>query len=77
MTIFGDEPDIIKSMLELFQTTTADLLVKLRLAINTRDASAIGALAHEIKGLSSIGIQSLALIAARLKQARPARVGAP
>ncbi|MDD2925116.1 PAS domain S-box protein [Rhodoferax sp.] len=65
---FGDEPQIIKGMLELFQTTTSDLLVKLRSAIDTRDSNAICALAHEIKGSSSnIGIQSLALIASQLE----------
>jgi CheY-like chemotaxis protein/HPt (histidine-containing phosphotransfer) domain-containing protein len=67
---FGDDPEIIASLLTLFQTTTVGLLEKLQLAIEQQDQNAVMALSHEAKGSSgNLGIERMAHIAAQLEDA--------
>jgi PAS domain S-box-containing protein len=67
---FGDDPELIASLLELFQSTTVGLLEKLQLAIEQQDQNAVMALSHEAKGSSgNLGIERMAHIAAQLEDA--------
>jgi HPt (histidine-containing phosphotransfer) domain-containing protein len=65
---FGDEPATITKLLSLFQSTGQTLIVKLGESIAQHNASAVVAIAHEIKGsCGNIGIEHMAHIASQLE----------
>jgi CheY-like chemotaxis protein len=66
---FGDDPDLIQSLFDLYVSTTVTLLEKLRAAIANRDAEAVTALSHEAKGSGvNLGIERMAQIAAQMEE---------
>jgi two-component system sensor histidine kinase/response regulator len=65
---FGDDPDLIQSLFDLYLSTTVTLLEKLRIAIENRDVVAVTALSHEAKGSGvNLGIERMAQIAAQME----------
>jgi two-component system sensor histidine kinase/response regulator len=65
---FGDDPDLIQSLFDLYLTTTVTLLEKLRVAIANCDVAAVTAFAHEAKGSGvNLGIERMAQIAAQME----------
>jgi CheY-like chemotaxis protein len=65
---FGDDPDLIQSLFDLYVSTTVTLLEKLRVAIGNRDVEAVTALSHEAKGSGvNLGIERMAQIAAHME----------
>ena len=68
--LFGDDPQLIGEILEMFRASTATLLGKLHLACAQHDAVAARALAHEAKGAcSNLGMTAMAEHATRLEKA--------
>jgi CheY-like chemotaxis protein len=66
---FGDDPDLIQSLFDLYVSTTVTLLEKLRAAIASRDPEAVTALSHEAKGSGvNLGIERMAQIAAQMEE---------
>ena len=67
---FGDDPQVLAQLLELFQTSTFSLLEKLHAAVALQDETSVLALSHEAKGsCGNLGIESMAQIATRLEGA--------
>ncbi|MBS4097188.1 MAG: PAS domain S-box protein [Sulfuricella sp.] len=67
---FGDDPQLIGELLEVFRSSTGTLLDKLHAAVERHDATAAKALAHEAKGsCSNLGIDTMAEAAATLERA--------
>jgi polar amino acid transport system substrate-binding protein len=67
---FGDDPQVLAQLLELFQTSTLSLLEKLHAAVAVRDESSVMALSHEAKGsCGNLGIERMAHIATQLETA--------
>jgi len=65
---FGDDPDLIQSLFDLYLSTTVTLLEKLRVAIANCDVAAVTALSHEAKGSGvNLGIERMAQIAAQME----------
>jgi PAS domain S-box-containing protein len=65
---FGDDPDLIQSLFDLYVSSTATLLEKLQLAIVSEDQAMVGALSHEAKGSSgNLGIERMAQIATQME----------
>jgi two-component system sensor histidine kinase/response regulator len=66
---FGDDPDLIQSLFDLYVSTTVTLLEKLRVAIANRDVEAVTALSHEAKGSGvNLGIERMAQLAAQMEE---------
>ena len=60
----------LTEMLRLFQTDTADMLVRLETFLEEKNARAVAGLAHELKaGSASIGAKQLARVAMLMEQA--------
>lgn len=60
----------LTEMLRLFQTDTADMLMRLETFLDEKNARAVAGLAHELKaGSASIGAKQLARVAMHLEQA--------
>lgn len=71
-----DEPSMVTELLEIFETTTPDLLEKLRLHISNNELQAVYAIAHRLKGsASNIGASALALICSEMEQQAKAGTG--
>jgi PAS domain S-box-containing protein len=69
---FGDDPETITKLLDLFLSTSLTLMAKLGDAITQRNAAVVLAIAHEIKGsCGNIGIDQMAHVAARLETLAP------
>jgi HPt (histidine-containing phosphotransfer) domain-containing protein len=67
---FGDDPQVVRKLLSLFQSSTASLLPKLGASLELRDIDAVSALTHELKGsCGNIGIERMASITNRLETA--------
>ena len=65
---FGDDPDLIQSLFDLYLSTTVTLLEKLGVAIANCDVAAVTALSHEAKGSGvNLGIERMAQIAAQME----------
>ncbi|GAB4214630.1 MAG: hypothetical protein Fur007_11190 [Rhodoferax sp.] len=66
---FGDDPETLRKLLTLFETSTATLLDRLESAAAQRQAAQVSALAHELKGsCGNLGIVRLAHAAALLER---------
>lgn len=60
----------LSEMLRLFQTDTSDMLQRLEVFLEERNAHAVAGLAHEVKaGSASIGAKQLARVSMHLEQA--------
>jgi CheY-like chemotaxis protein/HPt (histidine-containing phosphotransfer) domain-containing protein len=69
-SIVGDNPDTLRSYLDLFHETTASLVSRLGLAIERRDATALRGLAHMLKGsCGTMGAREMAELGAGLEAA--------
>ncbi len=67
---FGDDPELIAELLEVFDSSTTTLLGKLHGAVDRRDSTAIKLLAHEAKGsCANLGVRVMADCAAELEMA--------
>jgi PAS domain S-box-containing protein len=67
--MFGDDPDLIQSLFDLYITSTANLLKKLEVAIAASDGVAVTALSHEVKGTSvNLGMDRMAQIAGQMEE---------
>jgi two-component system sensor histidine kinase/response regulator len=65
---FGDDPDVIKTLLDAFCSSTGPELERLHSALRTRDRPAVEALAHEIKGTcGNLGVDGMAQLAGLLE----------
>jgi HPt (histidine-containing phosphotransfer) domain-containing protein len=68
--MFGDDPDLIQSLFDLYISSTVSLLKNLEGAIAARDALVVAALSHEAKGTSvNLGVDRMAHIAANMESA--------
>jgi CheY-like chemotaxis protein/HPt (histidine-containing phosphotransfer) domain-containing protein len=68
--LLGDDPDILREVLGVFRSSTAELLGKLSASVAARDPVATKALAHEAKGsCANLGIDAMASTAAALERA--------
>ncbi|GAB4401152.1 MAG: hypothetical protein OHK0048_17340 [Rhodoferax sp.] len=66
---FGDDPETLRKLLTLFETSSAALLDRLESAATQRQAAQVSALAHELKGsCGNLGIVRLAHAAALLER---------
>jgi CheY-like chemotaxis protein len=66
---FGDDPDLIDSLFELYLSSTVTLLEKLKTAIAASDATGVYALAHETKGASAnLGIDRMAQLGGQMEE---------
>jgi HPt (histidine-containing phosphotransfer) domain-containing protein len=67
--MFGDDPDLIQSLFDLYITSTANLLKMLEVAIAASDGVAVTALSHEVKGTSvNLGMDRMAQIAGQMEE---------
>jgi CheY-like chemotaxis protein/HPt (histidine-containing phosphotransfer) domain-containing protein len=65
---FGDEPEVISSLLAMFCSTSGPLLEQLGAAIECRDPVRTTALAHEVKGTcGNLGVDSMAQLAREIE----------
>ncbi len=70
MDLFGEDEPLIGELLEVFETSTGNLLSKLGDAVKQKDAMAVKAFAHQIKGAcSNIGVTEMAELAASIERA--------
>ncbi|MFZ2308992.1 MAG: response regulator [Rhodoferax sp.] len=66
--MFGDDPDLIQSLFDMYISSTAKLLKKLEGAIAACDGVAVTALSHEARGTSvNLGIDRMAQIAGQVE----------
>ena len=67
---FGDDPQVLAEVMELFQASTLILLEKLHAASDRRDAASVMALGHEGKGsCGNLGMERMARICIDLENA--------
>jgi two-component system sensor histidine kinase/response regulator len=65
---FGDEPDVISSLLAMFCSSAGPLLEQLGAAIESHDTAGAVALAHEVKGTcGNLGVDSMAQLAREIE----------
>ena len=70
---FGDDPELIGELLQVFQRSTATLLDKLDVARGRQEAQAVAALAHEAKGAcGNLGVRQMSNAASHLEKAAAA-----
>ncbi|MGE5231146.1 MAG: response regulator, partial [Deltaproteobacteria bacterium] len=66
----GSDPANLRRYLDLFASSTAELLAQVRPAIANRDAATAGRLAHSLKGTcGTVGARQMALLAGALEAA--------
>jgi HPt (histidine-containing phosphotransfer) domain-containing protein len=67
---FGDDPDVIVSLLNAFSTGTGQVLERLHNALTAGDRQAVAALVHEVRGTcGNLGVDSMAHIAVQIEDA--------
>jgi HPt (histidine-containing phosphotransfer) domain-containing protein len=67
-SIVGDDPDVVRSYVELFHQATAPLVDRVGDAIESRDPATARRLAHMLKGsCGTIGAQEMAALGAELE----------
>jgi HPt (histidine-containing phosphotransfer) domain-containing protein len=63
------EPNVVTEILEIFESTTPDLLKSLRLNVTANELKNIYATAHRLKGsASNIGAHALAMVLLEVEQ---------